>query len=184
MHCLFCNVHSHALVIREDIQDQGLSCWGSYRIAIVHAVDGKSPGHSPWKVRRDNRVSLYFPQLTVHDKSLLRICQWDPTIQRRLTAHVQQQEEYGQEQDYRHASGTFGHGKMELFNPKKKTNIESTARMLDIFSVGMPQMKKELIYTRKATWRNLSKPGNQRSLEHSTKEDNIKTRGCHAMNDQ
>ena len=32
--------------------------------------------------------------------------------------------------------------KRELFTPKKKTNIESTAHMLDIFSVGIPQMKK------------------------------------------
>ena len=32
--------------------------------------------------------------------------------------------------------------KMELFNPKKKNNIDSTARMLDIFSVRMPQMNK------------------------------------------
>ena len=47
--------------------------------------------------------------------------------------------------------------KRELFNSKKKTNIEITARMLDIFSMGIPQMKKELIVTRKATWRNLSK---------------------------
>ena len=47
--------------------------------------------------------------------------------------------------------------KRELFNPKKKTNTESTACMLDIVSVGMTQMKKELIDTRKATWRNLSK---------------------------
>ena len=45
--------------------------------------------------------------------------------------------------------------KRELFNPKNKTNINSTAHILDIVSVGMPQMKKELIDTRKATWRNL-----------------------------
>ena len=32
--------------------------------------------------------------------------------------------------------------KRELFNPNKKTNINITARMLDIVSVGMPQMKK------------------------------------------
>ena len=32
--------------------------------------------------------------------------------------------------------------KRELFNPKKKTNIQSTARMFDIVSVGIPQMKK------------------------------------------
>ena len=44
---------------------------------------------------------------------------------------------------------------MELFNPNKKTNIESNACMLDIVSVGMPKMKKELINTRKSTWRNL-----------------------------
>ena len=49
--------------------------------------------------------------------------------------------------------------KGELFNPKKKTNIEITARMLDIVSVGIPQMNKEIINTRKATWRNLSKSG-------------------------
>ena len=47
--------------------------------------------------------------------------------------------------------------KRELFNPKKKTNIQSTARMLDIVSVGIPKMEKELIDMRKATWRNLSK---------------------------
>ena len=45
--------------------------------------------------------------------------------------------------------------KRELFNPKKKTNIESTDRMLDIVSLGIPQMKKEIINTRKSTWRNL-----------------------------
>ena len=45
--------------------------------------------------------------------------------------------------------------KRELFNPKKKTNTKSTARMLDIVSVGIPQTKKDLIDTRKATWRNL-----------------------------
>ena len=67
--------------------------------------------------------------------------------------------------------------KMELFNPKKKANIKSTARMLDIFSAGIPQMKKELIDTRKATVRNLSKSGDRRSWEHSTKEDKIMTRG-------
>ena len=59
--------------------------------------------------------------------------------------------------------------KRYLFNPKKNTNIESTARILDIVSVGMPQMKKELIDTRKSTWRNLSKSGDRRSWEHSTK---------------
>ena len=69
-------------------------------------------------------------------------------------------------------------------SPKKKTNIESTNRMLEIVSVGMPQMKKELIDTRKATWRNLSKSGDRRSWEHSTKKDKIKTCGCHATNDQ
>ena len=53
--------------------------------------------------------------------------------------------------------------KRDLFNPKKKTNIESTSRMLDIVSVGMPQIKKELINTRKSTWRNLSKSGDRRS---------------------
>ena len=74
--------------------------------------------------------------------------------------------------------------KSELFNPKNKTSIESTARMLDIVSVGMPQMNKELIDTRKATWRNLSKSGDRRSWEHSTKEDQINTRGCHTTNDQ
>ena len=41
--------------------------------------------------------------------------------------------------------------KRELFNPKKNTNIESTTRMLDIVYVGMPQINKELIDTRKAT---------------------------------
>ena len=56
--------------------------------------------------------------------------------------------------------------------------------MLDIFSVGMPQMKKELIVTRKATWKNLSKSGDRRSWKHSTKEDKIKTHGFHVMNDQ
>ena len=45
--------------------------------------------------------------------------------------------------------------KKELFNPKKKTNIKRPARMLDIVSVGMPQMKKELTNMRKSTWRNL-----------------------------
>ena len=53
--------------------------------------------------------------------------------------------------------------KREMFNPKKKTNIKSTAHMLDIFSVGMPRMKKEIIDTRKATWRNLSKSVDRRS---------------------
>ena len=51
----------------------------------------------------------------------------------------------------------------ELFNTKKKTNIKSTARMLDIISVGMPQKKKELINMRKSTWRNLSKSGDRSS---------------------
>ena len=67
--------------------------------------------------------------------------------------------------------------KKDLSNPKKKTNIKSTARMLDIVSVGMPQMKKDLIYTQKATWRNLSKSGDRHSWEHYTKENKIKTRG-------
>ena len=35
--------------------------------------------------------------------------------------------------------------KRELFNPKKNTNIKSTARNIFIVTVGMPQMKKELI---------------------------------------
>ena len=74
--------------------------------------------------------------------------------------------------------------KRELFNPRKKTNIKSTSRMLDIVSVGIPQMKKELIETPKATWSNLSKSGDRRSWEHSTKEDKIMTHGCHATNYQ
>ena len=41
--------------------------------------------------------------------------------------------------------------KRELFNTKKKTNINSTVRMLGIVSVGMPQMKKEIIDTWKTT---------------------------------
>ena len=45
--------------------------------------------------------------------------------------------------------------KRELFNPKKNNNIESTDRMIDIVSMGMPQIKKELIDMRKSTWRNL-----------------------------
>ena len=56
--------------------------------------------------------------------------------------------------------------------------------MLDIVSVDMPQMKKELIDTWKATRMNLSKLGDRRSWEHSTKEDKIKTRGCYTNNDQ
>ena len=74
--------------------------------------------------------------------------------------------------------------KRGMFNPKKKTKIKSTARMRDIVSVGMPQMKKELIETRKVTWRNLSKSEDHRSWEHSTKEDKIKKCGCHETNDQ
>ena len=74
--------------------------------------------------------------------------------------------------------------KRNLLNPNKKTKIESTTRMLDIVSVGIPQMKKELIDTRKATWRNLSKSGDRLSWEHSTQEDKIKTRVCHATNYQ
>ena len=74
--------------------------------------------------------------------------------------------------------------KRELFNPKKKNNTKSTSCMLGIVFVGMPHMKKEIIDTRKATWRNLYKSGDQRSWEHSTKEDKIKTRECHATNDQ
>ena len=42
----FANMHSHALVSREDTRAQVLSCWGSYRRAMVHTVDGKSPRHS------------------------------------------------------------------------------------------------------------------------------------------
>ena len=45
--------------------------------------------------------------------------------------------------------------KREMFNPKKKANIKSTDRILEIVYVGMTKMKKELIDTRKATWRNL-----------------------------
>ena len=74
--------------------------------------------------------------------------------------------------------------KRGLFNTKKNTNIERTARMHDIVSVGILQMKKEVIDTRKATWRNLSKSVYRRSWEHSTKEDKIITCGCHATNDQ
>ena len=55
--------------------------------------------------------------------------------------------------------------KRELFNPKKKTNTESTSGMLEIVSVGMPRMKKELINTRKATWSNLSKSVGCRSWD-------------------
>ena len=74
--------------------------------------------------------------------------------------------------------------KRYLFKSKKKTNIESTSRVLDIVSVGLPQMNKELIDTQKATWGNLSKSGDRRCWEHSTKEYNIMTHGCHATNDQ
>ena len=56
--------------------------------------------------------------------------------------------------------------------------------MIDIVSVGMPKMNKDLIDTRKATWRNLSKSGDRRSWEQSTKEDNINTHECHATSDQ
>ena len=73
--------------------------------------------------------------------------------------------------------------KRDLFNPKNNNKIESTARMIDIVSVGIPQMKKELINTRKSIWSNLSKSGYRRSWEHSTKEDKIITRGCRATND-
>ena len=41
------NMHSHSSVSREDTRAQGISCWGSSRRAMVHTVDGKSPGHSP-----------------------------------------------------------------------------------------------------------------------------------------
>ena len=78
----------------------------------------------------------------------------------------------------------FAMAKRELFDPNNKINIESTVRMLDIVSVGMPRMKKGLIDTRKSTWRNLSKSGDCRSWEHYTKEYKIKTRGCHATDDQ
>ena len=78
----------------------------------------------------------------------------------------------------------FAMKKRKLFNPKKKTNIKSTACMLDIVSVGIPQMKKDLINTRKSTWRNLSKSGDCRSWEHSTKGGKIRTRGFHATNYQ
>ena len=74
--------------------------------------------------------------------------------------------------------------KRELFNPKKKTNIDSNYRMIDIVSMGIPQMKKELIDMRRTTWRNLSKSVDHCSWEHSTKEDTIMTRGCHTTNDQ
>ena len=56
--------------------------------------------------------------------------------------------------------------------------------MLDIFSVGMPRTNKEITNMQKATQRNLSKPGDRRAWEHSTKEDNIKTHGYCATNDQ
>ena len=45
--------------------------------------------------------------------------------------------------------------KRELLNPKKNTNIKSTDRMLDIVSLGISKMKKEIIDTRKSTCRNL-----------------------------
>ena len=64
--------------------------------------------------------------------------------------------------------------KREMFNPKKNTNIKIAARMIDIVSVRMPQMNKELADTRKTTWRNLSKSGDRRSWEHSTEEVRIK----------
>ena len=41
--------------------------------------------------------------------------------------------------------------KRELFKPKKNINIEITAHMLDIVSVGLAQMKKDLINAQKAT---------------------------------
>ena len=47
--------------------------------------------------------------------------------------------------------------KRELFNSKNKTNIEITARMINIVYMGRPLMKKELINQKKSTWRNLSK---------------------------
>ena len=43
----FANMHSHALVNMKDTRYHGISCWGSSRRAMMHAVDGKSPGHSP-----------------------------------------------------------------------------------------------------------------------------------------
>ena len=47
VHCLFRNMNYHAVVSREDKRYQGLSVWGFSRGAMVHAVDGKNPGHSP-----------------------------------------------------------------------------------------------------------------------------------------
>ena len=43
----FADINSYVLVSREDTRAQGLSFWGSSRRAMVHAVYGKSPGHSP-----------------------------------------------------------------------------------------------------------------------------------------
>ena len=70
--------------------------------------------------------------------------------------------------------------KRDLLKTKNKTNTESTACMIDIVSVVI----KDFIDTWKSTCRNLSKSGDRRSWEHSTKEDKIKTRGCHETNDQ
>ena len=45
-------------------------------------------------------------------------------------------------------------------------------------------MTREIIDAQKSTWRNLSISGDCRSWEHYTKEENIKTCGLHATNDQ
>ena len=37
-----------------------------------------------------------------------------------VEAHAQQQEDAGQEQDYGHASGTFGHGKKRAVKPQEE----------------------------------------------------------------
>ena len=71
----------------------------------------------------------------------------------------------------------------ELFRPWKKTNMQSTARMLDLVKVSMKTLRAEFEDRKKATYYNLSISGDRRSWKGSKKEDRIRTRGCHATND-
>ena len=77
----------------------------------------------------------------------------------------------------------FAMAKNELFRPRKKKNRDTTARLLQLVSVGIERIQQELRSPKKATSKNLSICDGPQSWKNSVKEDKIVTHGCMVTND-
>ena len=76
----------------------------------------------------------------------------------------------------------FAMAKNELFQPRKKTNRDTTAELLILVSIGMERIQQELRLPKKATSKNLFICDGPRSWKNSSTEDKIATRGCMVTN--